>query len=804
MSNFIKNFSELNKNDTHIAGGKGASLGEMTQAGIPVPPGFVVTAAAFDQFLAETDLTQEIEAQLDKVNYEDVNSVDKASNTIQDLIHDARFPKDLQEDILGHYKKQDLDLVAVRSSATAEDSSTASWAGELESYMNNDRDHLIGSIKKCWASLFTPRAIVYRNEKGLRKTKVSVAVVVQQMVQSDVSGITFTVHPVTQDYNQMIIEAGWGLGDAIVGGHVTPDSYVIHKDDLEIIDINLSEQEKKLVKGEQGGHTWVPVEADELEKQKLSGEQIVELAKICQDIEKHYGLPCDIEWAMTKKLNKWEFFITQSRPITTLAVDQKKKTYNIKDSSDFEKWLFSSNLSYLYTFNYDLLTLDIYHKTSLKNANYIGNKDSDYLFFSQKGEVAAYYPPPKNDDDSFENKDILQEVFKRSEKAKVLYKEFVEKYRNQSKYSLIEFFEDFLDIHMELVANFRTTRPAYVDPLVDKLKKLIENKGYEESVIDFLLISDSEEDEICSERLDWIKILKNKTNALDMLQIHAEKYPWLFPGSFDQTESVKILRRRKKEDQKNIEEKVKSCENDQKLKKEALAKKEELINTVDDQEFLSLIKTIVDLSDFRNYFKLTLSGLYYLHRENLVKIAQKTPYAPAIFFNSHTIEDIINVLSKGQVLDEKDVRSRNNYFLYYVIDNIPYIVSDSKYKKTLNKFLKTEKSDFIKAIGASHGIVEGEAVVCMNKDIPDLPAGYLDGKILVTSMTDPSIMPYIRKCLAFVTDEGGLTSHAAIVGRELQIPCVVGTETGSKIVQNGDVLKVDGGEGVVIILKRKS
>jgi len=314
MSNFIKNFSELSKNDTHLAGGKGASLGEMTQAEIPVPPGFVITAKAFDQFLAETDLTQEVEAQLDKVNYEDVDSVEHTSKTIADLIHDAKFPEDLEKEILSEFKKLNSDLMAVRSSATAEDSSTASWAGELESYLNTDENHLFGNIKKCWASLFTPRAIVYRMEKGMRKTKVSVAVVVQAMIQSEVSGICFTVHPVTKDKNQMIIEAGYGLGEAIVSGSITPDSYVIHKDDFKIIDINIADQEKKIVRDPDGGNHWVLVEKGQREKQKLNNEQITELAKICLNIEKHYGFACDIEWAWMKN----KFYIVQSRPITTL------------------------------------------------------------------------------------------------------------------------------------------------------------------------------------------------------------------------------------------------------------------------------------------------------------------------------------------------------------------------------------------------------------------------------------------------------------------------------------------------------
>jgi len=310
---FNKHFSELSKKDVGEAGGKGASLGEMTQAGIPVPPGFVVLAAAFDRFLKEIDLAQEVEAQLDKVNYDDVASVERASETIHDLIHDARFPVDLERVILDDFDKLGAEFVAVRSSATAEDSSVASWAGELESYLNTTRENLLGNVKKCWASLFTPRAIVYRNEKGMRNTHVSVAVVVQKMVQSEVAGITFTVHPVTKDHNQMIIEACWGLGEMIVGGMVTPDSYVIDKTAGVIVDANVAEQEEMLVR-HGNGNKRIAVPVEHKDKQKITHGQIIELAKICERIEKHYNFPCDIEWGF----EKGKFYIVQSRPITTL------------------------------------------------------------------------------------------------------------------------------------------------------------------------------------------------------------------------------------------------------------------------------------------------------------------------------------------------------------------------------------------------------------------------------------------------------------------------------------------------------
>ncbi len=311
---YTKNFKDLTKNNVDIAGGKGASLGEMINNNISVPSGFVALATAFDRFLEETDLFQDIEAQLHKVNYDDIASVDRASRVIRDLIHDALMPEDLQKEFMADFKKMNCKYVAVRSSATAEDSSEASWAGELESFLNTTEKTLLLNIKNCWSSLFTPRAIFYRKEKDLFDTKVSVAVVVQKMVDSEISGITFTVHPVTEDHNQMIIEAGFGLGEAIVSGSITPDSYVIDKSDWSIMDINIAEQSKCLIRCEKSGVKWVDVKSDKGEKQKLTGEQIIELGKICKNIEDHYGSPQDIEWAFKDD----KFYIVQSRPITTL------------------------------------------------------------------------------------------------------------------------------------------------------------------------------------------------------------------------------------------------------------------------------------------------------------------------------------------------------------------------------------------------------------------------------------------------------------------------------------------------------
>ncbi|MFH1207171.1 MAG: PEP/pyruvate-binding domain-containing protein [Patescibacteria group bacterium] len=311
---FVLPFTKLGKKNVDIAGGKGASLGEMIQAGIPVPPGCVVLAGSFDQFVKATGIDKKIEAELKKVNPKNIKSVDTASANLRKLIKSAKFPKDIGIEVLKEFSKLKSPFVAVRSSATAEDSSAASWAGELESYLFVTKTKLLETVKTCWSSLFTPRAIFYRIEKKLHNQKVSVAVVIQKMVNSEIAGIAFTAHPVTKNRNHIVIEAGWGQGESVVSGRVTPDTYVYDKKTGGIAEVNVGIQKEMIIQKLGGGSKTVAVPTDKQEKQKLSGKQIVEIAHICERIEKHYKFPQDVEWA----LEKGKFFIVQSRPITTL------------------------------------------------------------------------------------------------------------------------------------------------------------------------------------------------------------------------------------------------------------------------------------------------------------------------------------------------------------------------------------------------------------------------------------------------------------------------------------------------------
>lgn len=311
--NFTKSFVEINKKDAVIAGGKGGSLGEMTQAGIPVPGGFIILSGAFDSFIQKDKLGEEIDAILKLVNYKSTHDTDQASKEIRYLIEKKDFPQDIADEIFTQFELLGARFVAVRSSATAEDGAEHAWAGQLESYLNTTRENLLESVKRCWSSLFTPRAIFYRFEKGLNGTAISVAVVVQKMVNSDAAGIAFSVHPLTRDPNQVLIEGSYGLGEAVVSGQVIPDAYVVAREPKAILSKKISTKERGMYRKPEGGSEWLPI-TEKKNTQVLSDEEILLLTDTLVKIEAHYGFPVDIEWA--REAN--HLYIVQSRPITTL------------------------------------------------------------------------------------------------------------------------------------------------------------------------------------------------------------------------------------------------------------------------------------------------------------------------------------------------------------------------------------------------------------------------------------------------------------------------------------------------------
>ncbi len=651
----LRDFKKISKKDVSFAGGKGASLGEMTQAGISVPPGFVVLSSAFEKFLEETNLNIEIDAILNLVNHAEIHTVEHAAEKIKVLILEAKIPQDIADEIQKFFRNVNSKYVAVRSSATAEDSACAAWAGQLESYLNTTEETLLENVKKCWASLFTPRAIFYRFEKDLHKQKISVAVVVQKMIESEKSGIAFSVHPITQDRNQLIIEAGLGLGEAVVSGQITPDSYVIEKQPRQIIDKNVQTQSRGLYRAINGGNEWCNIPKKQRGRQVLSDIKILELSKIILQIESHYNFPCDIEWAFENE----KFYIVQSRPITTLMEEP---------SQTFTK---------AYTRNFSII---------MQQAWFAANKES---LIPKLGLLEYPYNPPY----LYFMKEGVEEVWENTKANRWLLKKSIEKFKSDNKF-------------------FPELYKRYFDRLPEIEK--------------------------------WWK--KEISNVKDL-----EKFIGLvYEGVSDFVVIYRVLM-------------------DEKVPKD--------------------IRKLA--AKFRE------KDVFFAECNAAIWRALKNIYPGLGYLAVYITRDEL-----GKKFDRNELEKRNKGFAL-----IPDIFQGTiSFNELINKFpeyrFEIEKGEKdkggLKGQIAYQGKVSGKVRIVKRADQAEK---VVEGEIIVSPMTTPDFAPAMKKAAGFVTDEGGITCHAAIIAREMKKPCIIGTKTATQFFQDGDMIEVDATVGSARILK---
>lgn len=656
----IKAFQDISNNDVKIAGGKGASLGEMTQSKIPVPPGFVILSNAFDKFLEANNLEADIDAILHSVDHIKIHTVENASEKIRALILSAEIPEKIANEILQFFQELKADFVAVRSSATAEDSSFAAWAGQLESYLNTTKKDLLENVKKCWASLFLPRAIIYRFDKNLHKHPISVAVVVQKMIQSEVAGISFSVHPITQDKNQILIEAGIGLGEAVVSGQITPDSYVIEKKNWKITDKNIAKQNKALKKsGEK--NVWKTIDSD---KQKLTDSQIIELAKLTLQIEKHYNFPVDIEWA----LENGRFYIVQSRPITTIEENTIER--NELDFVLSKDWIF------LVGRPYTLFGASLYQRwfDPPQILKLFGESILDNLYIEEHPSVVRRYV----------TKDQL-EVFKKT----------IEKIVKNDKKKC----EDILKRGLSLS---------------DKAKEYLKKNPFSD--------------------------LKSAVDFLVELTLHATVFSYF---------SYPIL------------------------------------TEIKDEKLLPIAEKLRGISYYPDIVQKIINPL-----------AKKEAGEN---FNFLTVTEILSKDLTQAKTRKKE--SQTKRFVYAKINNKEHVLYIDDVFGLIKKLDHIQVSDSVRGQTAYPGKVVGTAKLVLSST--DLNVNFKDGDILIAVTTNPTLMPLILKSSAIVSDEGGVTCHAAIVSRELKKPCVIGTKFATHIFQNEDIIEVDATNGVVRLVERK-
>lgn len=790
----IRRFDRLGKNDASIAGGKGASLGEMTQAGIPVPPGFVILAGAFERFLEEADLNQELDAILATVKHDQIHTVEHASEKINGLILAADMPKDIAQEIQTEFKKLDAQYVAVRSSATAEDGAAAAWAGQLDTFLNTTEGHLLENVQRCWASLFTPRAIFYRFEKGMHGQGISVAVVVQKMVQSEVSGIAFSVHPVTEDHNQLIIEAGFGLGEAIVSGQVTPDSYVVEKEPRRIIDTNISTQTRGLYRGGKEGNEWKDIPEPKASSQVLSSEQVLELSELILKIEKHYGFPCDIEWAF----EKGKFYITQSRPITTLSDIESPKKLNPDPNKD---WLVLNSGAVPYIIGYSMVQW-----TTGAHGTYpeYAPMSQCGLRFMKAGSEAQFLVDRTEYETSFkkliESPAVLECIYADFENGEKQFLAF-ERAASQDPSYLEAHFSEFLKAYdaMYIPGIIVDGALVYGEVFCEEMKRKYPGKEQEIQI----LVTPHGESFLGRYRKALLVVASHgKPTAADGDALQ-KSFHWIHNNYKKVTPiPVDTFLREVEEiaaDQSiNIEEELRAADAEiARHRDQCESIKKSTPFSAADYEKLWWIGQIAWWVDRRKEYNIKAN--YYLGQHlTTISTQHGLSYDDAAFLLPWELDMVV---AGDRKITEFPLEERKNGGIYFHdITGVGKFMVGADAIRFWNALLRktTNDSHELRGSVAYKGIVQGKVRIIM-----DAHAGipFDEGDILVTGMTRPEFVPLMKKARGIVTDEGGVTSHAAIMSRELKKPCIIGTKIATQVLKDGDMVEVDAEQGVVRLLE---
>lgn len=868
MSLFVFGFQDIDKTKLTLVGGKGANLGELSRIeGMRVPDGFCISTEAFKRILRETSAINELLDQLSLLKVEDRDKISELSAEIRRTIESATIPADIEEEITRFLSKLgEKDAYAIRSSATAEDLPAASFAGQHDTYLNIiGKQAILKHISKCWASLFTERAVIYRIQNGFDHRKVFLSVIVQKMVFPQAAGILFTADPVTSNRKVLSIDAGFGLGEAMVSGLVNADVYKVR--DGEIIAKKIANKKLAIQALKDGGTKEQEIETEKQNRQTLTDEQVLQLEQIGRTIEKHFGRPQDVEWCLVEDA----FYIVQSRPITTL--------YPIPEATDRENHVYLSvGHQQMMTDAMKPLGISVWQLTAARTMYAAGGRlfvDVTDLLASSAGRETILNVLGKSDPLI---RDALTTLIERGDFIKSLPSD--DKEQRPDKAKPLPDFQTLKDYDPAIVSDLIESSQASISALkaniqtksgsdlidfivedIQQLKKTISDPQSfgvimtamnasswinenmkewlgEKNVADKL--SQSVPNNITSEMglelldvadvirphpevieylqrvkgdsdLDELVKFKGGREARDAIYAYLNKYGMRCVGEIDITKTrwserpttlVPLIL----SNIKNFEPNAGKRKFEQ-GRQEALKTERELLDRLkqlpDDEQKAEETKRMIDLvrnlAGYREYPKYAIISRYFVYKQALLKEAERLVQANVIQETDDihylTVEELREVVRTNQLDHQLVNKRRAEYKSYERLTPPRVITSDGEiiageYKR------ENLPADAIVGLPVSAGVVEGRARVILNMEDADLK----DGDILVTAFTDPSWTPLFVSIKGLVTEVGGLMTHGAVIAREYGIPAVVGIENATKLIKDGQRIRVHGTEGYVEIL----
>ncbi|MBC1273815.1 phosphoenolpyruvate synthase [Listeria booriae] len=863
MNNYVLAFEKINQTNKALVGGKGANLGECAKiSGVQVPTGFCLTTEAYQKAVSENEVLQALLHQLSAQKITNQDQISKIGQSIRTLIEEIEIPREIEAEITDHLAKIGSEQAyAIRSSATAEDLPTASFAGQHDTYLNIiGKTEILKHIKKCWASLFTDRAIVYRVQNNFAHTDVQLSVVIQQMVFPSASGILFTADPITGNRKILSIDASFGLGEALVSGLVSADVYKVQEN--TIIEKNIATKKLAIYSIKTGGTETKSLPAAQQTNQTITDHQILQLEQLGRNIEAYFGKPQDIEWCLADD----QFYIVQSRPITTLfPVPKEADNENHVYLSVGHQQMMTDPIKPLGLAFYLLITpapmriaggrlfVDITPNLAAPASreiliNGIGQsdplmKDAIETIVAREGfietnttEEARPIPTPSADKPIENIPEIATSLIANNEASLAKLKQTIQTKSGSAVFDLI--LEDIPEFKRVLfnADNLRVLLSAMnaatwlnekmqewlgETNVADTLSQSVDNNITAEMGLELLDVADA-----IRPYPEVITFLQNTKDpnfleklgdiqggevARDAISTYLDKYGMRCAGEID------ISRTRWSEDPtilipmilsniKNFQPNA-SHQKFEQARQEALQKEQDLLarlkNLPDGEQKAAKTKEVItvlrNLTGYREYPKYGMINRYFVYKQALLKEAAQLVQAGII----KEPEDIfyldfeeLHEVVRTEQLDYTIITTRKADYNQFDKLTPPRVLTSDGEIITGKYKRENLPPDAIIGLPVSSGTIEGRARVILNMADANLE----EGDILITPFTDPSWTPLFVSIKGLVTEVGGLMTHGAVIAREYGLPAVIGVENATTRIQDGDQIRVNGTEGYIEIL----
>jgi len=872
---YVIGFREVDKTKLALVGGKGANLGELSGIeGVQVPDGFCVTTEAYKAIIEHSEAFRVLRDQLAVLKADHRKAIAETSAKIRKVIEELPIPMHIDNEITHHLEKLGAgSAYAVRSSATAEDLPTASFAGQQDTYLNViGKDAILNHISKCWASLFTERAVVYRLQNGFDHRKVHLSVVIQKMVFPHAAGILFTADPVTSNRSVLSIDASFGLGEAMVSGRVNADNYKVSNG--KIVDKKISTKKLAIYALDKGGTKEQEIAPGQQDKPALTDEQILQLARMGRKIEEHFGRPQDIEWCLVEDAqgaDGYQIYIVQSRPITTLfpipeANDQENHVYvSVGHQQMMTDAMKPLGLSFFLLTTRALmrtaggrLFVDITPMLASAGSrealiNTLGQ--SDPLIKDALLTIVARENFIKISDDKKEPSPVNKVLSLAGARSQVENDPAIVSELIRNSQALIEGLRDNIqtksgtdvfDFILEGIAQLKkfsaeSRSLSVIMAAMDASFWINENMNAwlgEKNVAD--TISQSAPNNVTSEMglalLDVADVIRPYPELMDYLhQVKDDnfleelvkfrggvevqnafydflnKYGMRCAGEIDITKArwaekpttlVPLILSNIKNQEPNASHRKFEQGRQEALKKEQ-ALLDQLKQLPDGEQKAKETKQMIDLVrnfiGYREYPKYGIVNHYLMYKQALLKEAGQLVRANVIREKEDiyylTFEELREVV-RTHTLDYQIINKRKDEFKGYEKLTPPRVLTSDG--EIITGAYKRENlpAGAVAGLAVSSGVIEGRARVILTMEDADLE----EGDILVTAFTDPSWTPLFVSIKGLVTEVGGLMTHGAVIAREYGLPAVVGVENATKLIKDGQRIRVNGTDGYIEIL----